>query len=441
MKLCFVFGKGIDGCGVSRGALLFEKWLRESGHETIIINFDNNQGMLRAKNFKFIGEVHNVLKNETEVSNHIISLVNSCDMAIFHSYPTKKQPNYIERFRKFIEKVNGPINVMYDHGVSQVTINLVPQSGELFSYADVLVPQSLEGLSASSFSKFDPGLTGRVIENPVWIDSNSLKKFNKKYEERNKNFVYIGRNSVIKDPSLPCRTESFFPKDWKLFLIGCERSISMFGPKDVERPEGYLSRYVSDYRDRLYYYVANKNSSCTEDEYTLTNWGITQEGRGRIYVYNQYKHDWGMERLGQSMASWCGYKLINNKDYGSRMEYTMLESFLLTLPVIHSKFALNAYSPEGKLWKDYWGPLVFYPEGEKELTKKIVSVCENKREWEDRSMACKEIVEKFNHIETLAPKFLNTVLKLGKRDNKSDPLDLMSSWFPEARHASVLWLW
>ena len=39
MKIAFIFGKGIDGCGVTRGALIFEKYLADAGHESNYIRF------------------------------------------------------------------------------------------------------------------------------------------------------------------------------------------------------------------------------------------------------------------------------------------------------------------------------------------------------------------------------------------------------------------
>jgi hypothetical protein len=32
MKIAFIFGKGIEGCGVTRGANIFEEWLVNKGH-------------------------------------------------------------------------------------------------------------------------------------------------------------------------------------------------------------------------------------------------------------------------------------------------------------------------------------------------------------------------------------------------------------------------
>ena len=43
MKVAFIFGKGIEGCGVTKGANIFESWLVSQGHETIVIDFDNKQ--------------------------------------------------------------------------------------------------------------------------------------------------------------------------------------------------------------------------------------------------------------------------------------------------------------------------------------------------------------------------------------------------------------
>jgi len=66
MKIAFIFGKGIDGCGVTRGALIFENYLRQAGHDTFIVDFDNGQ----TKPITFAGNFGtNVGTNESSTSN------------------------------------------------------------------------------------------------------------------------------------------------------------------------------------------------------------------------------------------------------------------------------------------------------------------------------------------------------------------------------------
>lgn len=430
MKIYFIFGKGIDGCGVTRGAILFEKWLVKSGNSTHILDFDNKQKMLRAKNSSFLGNLRRVEANDIDVSDDIISDVDSSDIVIFHSYPTKKQERYVERFRRFVEKIKNPIVVMHDHGVTQQTINSVPQSGEIFSYADILVTQSEGGLSHTAFTSFDNGLNGRVVENPIWFESSSLDEYRKNFEERSKSLIYLGRTSVIKDPCMICRIEPFLPTDWRLSMVGCERSISFFPPKDVlhKRTTIFPSNYISDYRDKILYYSLDKDGN-----YKLSNWGSKREDLDRIEILDQYKYTYGMERLGKSFASWCGYKLGNHKEYGRRMEYTMIESFLLSLPIINRHFAENAYSPEGKLWAEYSGPLVSQKGEEEGLAGELIRISESKSEWEERTDASRSLIKKFNDIDLLAPKFLENILSKGKRTDKRDPLELITKWFPDAK--------
>ena len=106
MRVAFIFGKGIDGCGVTRGALIFEKYLNENGHTTMVVDFDNGQSFGRAKNSQWIGEVYKVNKAEPDVNNKIVNFVNSCDIAIFHSHPTRKQALFTDRYRRFLENID-----------------------------------------------------------------------------------------------------------------------------------------------------------------------------------------------------------------------------------------------------------------------------------------------------------------------------------------------
>jgi len=46
LKIAFIFGKGIDGCGVTKGAHIYEDWLRKNGHDTIVVAFNNGKNLL-----------------------------------------------------------------------------------------------------------------------------------------------------------------------------------------------------------------------------------------------------------------------------------------------------------------------------------------------------------------------------------------------------------
>jgi hypothetical protein len=150
-------------------------------------------------------------------------------------------------------------------------------------------------------------------------------------------------------------------------------------------------------------------------------------------AYDRYRYSWGMTQLGESMASWCGYRLKDPTEYGHRMEYTVIESFLLTVPVISRHFAENARSPEGKLWGEYYGPLVSEARCEAELAVELERIANDKEEWEARSKACRELIYKFNDIDVIGKKFLDYVLTKGKRSDKIDFVETISDYFPSAR--------
>lgn len=421
MKVAFIFGKGIDGCGVTRGALIFEKYLNENGHTTMVVDFDNGQSFGRAKNSQWIGEVYKVNKAEPDVNNKIVNFVNSCDIAIFHSHPTRKQALFTDRYRRFLENIDSPIKVIHDHSIAKTNINAIPQACEIFSHADVAVIQSLDGFSKEAYTNFDQGLEDKLIENPIWIVPQDFDKFNKSFEDREDHLLYLGRMSPLKDPAMICRIQPHM-KDWKLSIIGCENSISsvsMYSEDLSINP----SPYVPAYRPMIYQHNLTKDGT-----YKLSE--KEQAKDGKISSYDSYLYDWGMEQLGSCKASWCGYKLSNPDEYGTRMEYTMIESFLLTLPIINRHFAENAYAPDGRKWGDIYGPLISQAREEKELSETLLSM--TKEEWNERTQACRKLIFDFNDIQTMGNKFLDTILAHGKRP-KISAIDRISKYFPEAK--------
>jgi hypothetical protein len=425
MKIAFIFGKGIDGCGVTRGALIFENYLRQAGHDTFIVDFDNGQTFGRAQDADWHGEVLKVNKKVNDVDTSVVDKINSCNIAIFHSHPTRKQAQYSDRYRRFLEKIDQPIIVMHDHAIAKTNVNAVPQACEIFSKADVCVIQSLVGYSNEAYTNFDPGLSSVIMENPIWLDPKEYDIFNKKAEDRQKHLLYLGRMSPLKDPAMICRMDRDDMKDWDLSIIGCENSISsvsMYSDDLTINP----SPYVPAFRQKIYQHSLNK-----QGVYTLNDKEKAKDGR--INSYDRYKYDFGMNSLGTSFASWCGYKLSNTAEYGNRMEYTMIESFLLTLPIINTHFAENGYSPEGKLWGEYDGPLICQAREEDYLADKLNYLWDNKSEWSERTQACRDLIFKFNSIENLGAKFLTDVMAIGKRANKINAIDTITNYFPEAK--------
>ena len=253
MKFAFIFGKGIDGCGVTRGTQIFEEWLIKNGHTTSVFSFETRQVLTRGKRSSFLGDVTTVAHEELEISDEVVKAVNKCDVAIFHNYPTRKCADSTERLLRFIKKIE-TLKVMHDHGVSQNTINAIPQAGEFYSYADILVAQSTTGLSARAYTKFDPSLEGRVVENPIWIEPKGLEKYDVPFEDRRKVLNYTGRNSPVKQIALLCDTmPRLLELGWTGELMGVERSINAVSAK----PAAPLQ---PKYRHMIQYWTQNKFS-------------------------------------------------------------------------------------------------------------------------------------------------------------------------------------
>jgi len=427
MKVAFIFGKGIEGCGVTKGANIFEEWLVSQGHETVIIDFDNDQLFNRAGDTDWKGPIKRVEKHQkAEEAVDVLREVNGCDIAIVHSMPTRKQQNYVDRFREWLAMVSDPIIVVHDHGITKHNINMIPQAAEIFSMADVGVVQSLQGYGRDAYTSLDEGLNDRIVENPIWVNMGEYDQYRKSFEERRKHFLYIGRMSSLKDPAMIPRIEPYFDMDeWDLSLIGCEKSISSVSmlTKDIKDNP---APYTDPFKDKIRIHSLNKAGIYTVPPKERLKLNTVMN------AYERYKYSWGMEQLGESMASWCGYRLKVPAEYGNRMEYTVLESFLLTLPVVSRHFAENAYSPEGKLWGEYDGFLISKAREEEALAEELNRIANNKDEWNERTTACRELVGKFNNINIIGQQFLDFVLTKGKRSDKINFIEKVTEYFPSA---------
>lgn len=428
MKIGFIFGKGVDGCGVTRGAQIFEKWIHDNKiAESLIVDFNNEQAMSRARYVEWKGKVITV-NTTPDVSNDVVNEVNKCDIVVVHSYPTRKQdPVFIERFRKFLERVSDPIIVCHDHAISKINMSAIPQANELYSKADIFVPQSLSGDAARCLKLFDPDIKDRIIENPIWINPSFLDQYRKPHDQRDKHFMYIGRMSPLKDPAMICRAQPYL-SDWNLSFIGCERSISSVSlPPNMSLSE-CRSPYIPEYQPMIKFHRLNKDKKYVEigEKERLKN-------DAKIFACDSYEYPFGMKTLGSSFASWCGYTLTDKSEYGSRMEYTMIESFLLSLPILSDDFVNNAYAPNGKLWKNFDFIISSSAKKEKELADELNRLWSDKKEWKDRTEACQRLVQEFNDIDNLAPRYLEFILSKGKRSNKISAIDKISEYFPEAK--------
>jgi len=111
----------------------------------------------------------------------------------------------------------------------------------------------------------------------------------------------------------------------------------------------------------------------------------------------------------------------------------MIESYLLSLPIINRHFAENARSPDGKLWGEYDCAIISQAREEEALALELERLQNNEKEWNERTAACRDLITKFNDIDIIGQQFLDRVLAIGKRSNKINGLDRICEYFPDAR--------
>lgn len=337
MKIGIILGRGVEGVGVTKNVVEFQKlypqtkiyatidklWPRMNSMKFDVNYFSASDWDSKPKNNKKFNKILNVIETIDEI--------NQLDCCIVYSVPSKKHPEpCIEHFTKMLDliKVRKSM-VQVDHSIHSITrnANLI----EICNKLDVLLCHS----TSNPFSKW---VSKNKIKTPLTnmgVGVNFTKEYWKPIEEQNSKVIrWVGRTAMWKGPDLMIDLHNGYFKQNSFITIleGLEASIQ-YSLILYKKPETFEDR-----REVVNYFRPEKDKDDTVGR--LPDYGNETINSG-AYLYPGYTHSEMIERMS---LSGFGSDLMHFKEniYGNNIEYCHSDCFISgVIPLFHKHFCDN----------------------------------------------------------------------------------------------------
>lgn len=342
MKIAQIYGKGLDGCGVTKVGVEISKYCKKNKIICDIFSFDYR--IYARRNSHEI----NIISIKTE--KDIIQMntrLKEYDIIIYQSYPINKfNIKFINNFFDNIVKPNFKnIKIGFMHELNKVNINRIPNLVEIMNSMDFVYTFNTDTWFAKELSNILPSkeIGKRINKFTMFLDFeqfSSYRKNAKKLIETGKKEIairYVGRWSIMKHPA---RLFDIYPKIIKQYpdifieMFGIEKSI---GAKiDI-----FDNKYCSNQ-----YRLTKKIGEYIDKKIQLDNIGVN--------VFGPYKHTDALRLLSNTLFGASFYNHASHKEpYGDRMEYTQIEIIGAgALPLFDIHWAENNKTINGQKYID-----------------------------------------------------------------------------------------
>jgi glycosyltransferase involved in cell wall biosynthesis len=410
MKIAIVFGKGLDGCGVQRGAIEIATWAKRNGVQFDVYEY-TGRTFCRAAGQKF-PDKHNKF-DVTQLDEVAVKLNGDYDIVILNSYPSNRQgsQNVIDFYNKVMTKLEKPIVVGMMHEILRMNIDRIPMLMPILNRCDVVYNFSEKTNFSQELSNILPSkvLGERMKRFKMWVDLKQLKEnYHDVYslESKRKSLVYVGRWTTMKDPR---RLLDMYPimrekdPDFHLLMHGIEKSVG--AAKDIIRqPNSFYKLYFKEY-----------------------DWTVPG-----VQVFGQYKYHDGMKAISESLFACSFFRLPKApNNYGDRMEYTQIEIIGCgSIPVFDKHFGENNYDSNGNRFCDNDHLAVWSDRNDLEETcDKLISVANDpteQRKYRDSGYA---FIDREFNADSVLPKMFDDILKIGKDTGRLDDKELVNGFF------------
>jgi len=345
MKIGVILGRGVEGVGLTKNVVEFQKLF--PGVE-VFATIDKLWPRMNSMNFKvnyFRGSDWDTISKPAKkfpglmTCTQVIDRINELDACIVWSVPSKSHPeDMVENFINLLDKIKVRKSlIQVDHKIHSINRNA--RLAEVCSKMNVLMCHSVD----NPFGLWTKKNNIKVPLTDMGVGFNFNKNYWKPVEDQDPRYIrWVGRTAMWKGPDvmIDLHNDWFRKNNFITVLEGLEASIQW--PLIVYKNP----KEMSDRRDVINYFRPEKgvdNNSSRNPQY-----GTEDENMG-AYLYTAYIHDEMMKRMS---LSGFGADLMYFKEnsYGNNIEYCHSDAFAAgVIPLFHKHFCDNViHRKQGK---------------------------------------------------------------------------------------------
>jgi hypothetical protein len=377
MKIVQLLGRGVDGCGVTRFAIEFERFLNDKGIENEVVVVDDKKWS-RKKSHTFYNVHHYRFIKDAE-HDAALAKIKTADILIVNSLPPRGSDQIvIDRFSAALKSYVGKVVlIQHDHNKMSITRNeclleACQRADYIFAHATkdsdfarwmnehVNVSSLFEESPNKQILNFQPGMYFEDVRDKYWLPIE---------EQDSKIHRWIGRTSPFKGYDLMFKwAKQIRPLGVLTIMEGLEESPAIISVKEKEE----FNYYLKSDPDKVDFSKHYGDLPC---------------------LCREYKRDDMMLRLAKSGF---GYQLsrLEPRFLEHSIEYTHCEIAAIGVTPVFRKSFMSAciHSKTGNpISQDKNSGTIFIPETEEEMKEVVPLIStlmnDNKMREEWRLMA------------------------------------------------------
>lgn len=325
MKIAILLGRGVEGCGVTRCAIEFQKAMPGT---QIIATLDKKWGRKKGMEFDY----SEFLAASPEETQNVLNNLNTMDLVVIYSVPSKDHPiECQDSFLKLVKDIKvRKVMIHVDHSVKSLHNNA--NLKELCSSVDLVMTHSSSGVLAKWFDKERIQTPFDTMELGFDYDYIRARYWKPIEETEGKTVRWIGRSARWKGPHIMVdfHDAELRSRGYRTILEGLEASINYVLVLYKDMHEKQIPRdVVNKFRIRK---ELGETKEFTHGEEVYG---------GPAYCYPPYINTECMERLSTSGFGSDLYHL-KSEQYGNNIENCHAECVAVgTVPIFHRHFGQN----------------------------------------------------------------------------------------------------
>ena len=359
MKIALIMGRGVEGCGVTRNVIEFQKHYSDSKV------FATNDKKWPRKDSMHLDRIEFNCATPEQMLSVVEEINSNFDAAIIYSVPSlKHNDKCINNFITLLNSLNvTKAMIQVDHNNASIIRNA--RLADVCNSMDIIMTHSLHGSFASWCDKNK--VSTPLITMGVGFDYDSHRnKWWKPIEAQNPKMIkWIGRCAMWKGPVELIKLHNDFLRQESFIttLEGLEASVQSLL---ITHEDGFNKSIKRDVQE----FIRGKNRDMAKQWYNNEIPGTAP------YLYPEYKNEECMERLSLSAF---GSDLYNLKPqyYGNNIEYCHAEVIASgTVPIFHKHFGDHIIHPKtgNPATKDNSGVVWYNPQIPNDCANQIIEI-------------------------------------------------------------------